>query len=459
MKRIFSFLLAALLVVTLIPLQAHATEQTDFLASTELVEVIKKWEGFAKYPVWDYGQYSVGYGTAAPAEHLDRYRAEGISEEEATELLHGYMNNMGASVNSFIKKHKLKVNQGQFDAMLSLTYNCGARWMLEVSTLRTAILDGWTGSDFIFAFGQWSTAGGVTLPGLVRRRLAEANMYLNGEYSTALPDNFCYVQFNANGGKAEVITQGYDSNDKDVAIRSVPVYDKYTFEGWYTDPTGGEKVEKLDATVKGYTLYAHWRAGSGSDLPTESEDEITGKKVSYSREITALSLNAFRQPVKGALVVGSYNQHEIVDITEEYTDSNGVKWGKVGNDGWINLSFTQEPDDGEEIAKVKVKVTGTDVNVRRGPGTSYAVVAKVTVGDTLEITRTTTAGGYTWGKFDKGWVALKYTNYDSAVNDSIESEGTQQKPVMGTVNVEKDAAVQALKENDGFIRRAIEALK
>ena len=169
MKRIFSFLLAALLVVTLIPLQANATEQTDFLASTELVEVIKKWEGFAKYPVWDYGQYSVGYGTRAPDEHLERYRTEGISEEEATELLHNYMNNMGTSVNSFIKKYNLKVNQGQFDAMLSLTYNCGSRWMLEVSTLRTAILDGWTGSDFIFAFGQWSTAGGVTLAGLVRR--------------------------------------------------------------------------------------------------------------------------------------------------------------------------------------------------------------------------------------------------------------------------------------------------
>ena len=38
-------------------------------------------------------------------------------------------------------------------------------------------------------------------------------------------------------------------------------------------------------------------------------------------------------------------------------------------------------------------------------------------------------------------------------------KNTKAAIVMGTVNVEKDAAVQALKENDGFIRRAIEALK
>ena len=435
MKRFFGILLAAILIVTLIPVQTFATEE-GFKASGELVEVIKQWEGFAKYPVWDYGQYSVGYGTAAPAEHLERYRTEGISEEEATQLLEGYMNSMGTSVNNFIKKHNLNVNQGQFDAMLSLTYNCGARWMLEVSTLRTSILEGWKGSDFIFAFGQWSTAGGATLPGLVRRRLAEANMYLNGEYSTALPENYCYVQYNANGGKANVITQGYDASEGDIAIRSTASYDNFVFEGWYTDPTGGEKVEKLDATVKGYTLYAHWRAGEGNGMPSESEgEEITGTPVSYSREITALSLNAFQQPIKGALVVDSYDQYEIVEITAEYTDSTGVKWGKVSGGGWINLSFTETPAEGDEITKVTVTVTGKGVNVRRGPGTTYAVVATANVGDKLEITRTTTGGGYTWGKFDKGWIALKYTNYDSAVNDSLESEGTQQKSVMGTVNV------------------------
>ena len=432
--RILSTLLAFILLLGLLPLGVSAAEGTaDFKASAELVEVIKKWEGFAKYPVWDYGQYSVGYGTRAPDEHLARYRAEGISEEEATQLLEGYMNSMGTSVNSFINKHHLKATQGQFDAMLSLTYNCGPRWMLEVSTLRTSILDGWKGSDFIFAFGQWSTAGGSTLLGLVRRRLAEANMYLNGEYSTALPANYCYVQFNANGGTSEIITQGYDSNEAPVAIRAVPVRQNYTFQGWYTDSTGGEKVEKLDASVKGYTLYAHWRAGNGQ--PSDTTETVTGTPVSYTRQINALSLNVFDQPLKGAMVVDSLEEGEIVDIIAEYNDTEGVKWGKVKNVGWINLSYTQEPTEEEENEGVTVKVKGIGVNIRRGPGTTYAAVGTANTGDELVITRTTTAGGYVWGKFSKGWIALKYTNYDDVVNGKIEEEKPTQTKITGVTNV------------------------
>ena len=87
-KRLFTYILAAALLLTLIPFGAvHAEAASDFVASAELVEVIKKWEGFCAKPIWDYGQWSVGYGTRAPDEHLARYRAEGISEEEATDAV------------------------------------------------------------------------------------------------------------------------------------------------------------------------------------------------------------------------------------------------------------------------------------------------------------------------------------------------------------------------------------
>ena len=434
--RIVSILLALALVLTLVPVVAHATEDsTGFKASAELIEVIKKWEGFAKYPVWDYGQWSVGYGTRAPDEHLERYRTEGIGEEEATQLLDGFMNDMGQSVNSFIKKHGMTVTQGQFDAMLSLTYNCGSKWMLEVSTLRTAILDGWTGSDFIFAFGQWSTAGGSTLLGLVRRRLAEANMYLNGQYNAAPPSNYCYVRYNGNGGSTEVITQGYDSADAPVAIRAVPAYEGRTFEGWYTDPTGGEKVEKLDATMNGYMLYAHWSAGDAADQPQDdTQGTITGTPVSYTQEVISKSLNVFQQPVKGSLVVDTVTEFELVEIVAEHKDSAGITWGQIKDGGWINLNYTQQPVETESAAPVEVTVKGTSVNIRRGPDTSYGVVMQVNTGKKLTITRTTTAGGYTWGKCDEGWVALKYTNYDEVVNNELDKEEDTQKTVTGKVS-------------------------
>jgi len=439
-KKIFSLLLVLALVATLIPFGAfRAKAASEMTASPELVEMIKGWEGFSFKPYWDYGQWTVGYGTRAPDEHLERYRTEGISQEEATELLNNFMLSMGRSVNSFIDKFGLTVTQAQFDAMLSFTYNCGSRWMLETGTLRTAIIEGWGAEDFLYVFGQWNKAGGVTLPGLVRRRLSEANLYLNGIYDLTPPDSYRYTCFDANGGVLDSSTQAFIAGEP-VAIRPVATYDGCVFQGWYTDPTGGEKIEKLDASLNGYTLYAHWSAGDGAGNPQETPAQpITGTPVNYTRQIAALSLNAFDQPVKGALVVDAFAQYDLVDIVAEYTDSSTVKWGKVKGVGWINLSYTQEPGEENVEGGVKVKVTGTDVNIRRGPGTTYAVVGTANVGEELVILQTGTGSGYTWGRFNRGWIALKYTNYDDAVNESIKDENNNTNNDTATPPANNDA--------------------
>lgn len=443
-KRIFSFLIVLALVLTMIPLNAvRAKAASEMVASQQLIDVLKRLEGFSAKPFWDYSQWSVGYGTRAPDEHLDRYRAEGISEEEATQLLMTYMDSMGRSVNSFIDKFGLTLTQAQFDALLSFTYNCGSRWMMEASNLRTAIVNGYTGNDLLFAFARWSSAGGTTLAGLIRRRMAEANMYLNGVYDTAPPANFCYVNYDPNGGESEVRTQAFIAGTPE-NIRATATFAGCQFQGWYTDPTGGEKVEVLNESLNGYMLYAHWSAGEGAGNPQETpETAISGTPVAYTKQVASATLNVFDNPVKGAMVVDALIQYDVVDIVEEYTDSTGVKWGKVNGSGWINLSYTEEPSADNDQTGVTVKVTGVDVNVRRGPGTAYTAVGKVTVGDELVITRTSVGGGYTWGRFNKGWIALKYTNYDEAVNGSISNEPATQTPVMGTVNVNEFLRVRS----------------
>lgn len=420
-KRILSIALAVALLFTLIPLGATPVKAaSEFTVSSECLELIKKWEGFSAKPYWDYSQWTVGYGTRVPNGKLEQYQSEGISQEEAEKLLHDMLADMGKSINSFADKFGLTLNQAQFDALLSLSFNCGANWVYQTSTLRTAIVEGWTGDDFLFAFGQWSNAGGSTVPALVRRRLAEANIYLNGVYDTTLPGNYCYVRFDANGGETEIIVQAYDS-DATSQIRAVPTYEGYHFEGWYTDPTGGELVTVLDSGVRSYTLYAHWSAENGEGLPQDPADQqIQGTPVNYQKQIATGVLNSFNQPVKGALVVDAYQLGGIVDIVAEYTDNSGIKWGKISNGGWINLTYTQEPSEEENIGteiQATVTVTATDVNVRRGPGTSYACVGKANKGDVLNITAVSTGGGYTWGKFSAGWIALKYTNYEATENN------------------------------------------
>lgn len=416
-KRIFTFALAVALLITLIP-GAAVFAASEFVPSDDIIAAIKKWEGFSEKPYWDHSQWTVGYGTRVPDGMLDTYKAEGISEEEAEALLRTHLETTTKSLNSFADKYSLTWTQGQFDALLSLSFNCGTAWLYKASTLRTSIIEGWKGNDLLFALGQWSTAGGATLPALIRRRLSEANMYLNGVYSTTVPQDYCYVRFNANGGETEIITQCYDS-DTPAAIRAVPQREGYTFEGWYTDATGGEKITTLDAGVRNYTLYAHWSAG-GSDV--EPEEEITGTAVNYQRQITTGELNSFDQPLAGALVVNRYEEGQIVKIVAEYTDPDQVKWGKIEGGGWINLSYTRDPEiSGTPTGGVKVTVTNNAVNVRRGPGTSYARVGSVNKGDQMTITETANGSGYFWGKYEKGWIALKYTNYDEVVNGNEEA--------------------------------------
>ena len=445
-KRIISYILTVCLVLTLIPLGAvRANAASEFKASAEMIRILKEFEGFSKHPYWDYSQWTVGYGTRVPDGKLAEYKANGISYEEAEELLAEFLETMGEAVNSFADKFGLSLTQGQFDALLSLSFNCGTSWLYKPSTLRTAVVEGWTGDDFLFAFAQWSNSGDETIPGLIRRRLAEANMYLNGIYDTGVPANYAHVQFNANGGTSEIKVQGYDVN---VApeIRAVPTYDNFVFDGWYTDATGGEKVTKLDAGVKGYMLYAHWRAGDGADAPQDTEQQITGTAVNYEKQIATGVLNSFQQPVKGALVVDAYQNGEVVNIVSEYTDASGIKWGLVSNNGgWINLAYTQDfvATEEDEGPGVKVTVTGSDVNLRRGPGTAYAVVGQANKGDTLEITRTASGGGYVWGKSSKGWIALKYTTYDTAEKDETPEQKPEEKPQQKPETDNKEESVVA----------------
>jgi N-acetylmuramoyl-L-alanine amidase len=91
-------------------------------------------------------------------------------------------------------------------------------------------------------------------------------------------------------------------------------------------------------------------------------------------------------------------------------------------------------DETTKIDPVKVTVTANGVNLRKGPGTNYPTCGMVNKGKTLTITETKVATGYTWGKFDGGWIALCFTNFD-AVKDQGKEED---KPVTQPTEPDKE---------------------
>ncbi len=155
-------------------------------SGSSLIELIKDFEGFSKYPFWDYSQFSVGYGTACPQEKYDEYMTYGISEAEACALLEHYVASAANAVDAYIRQNALSLTPEQRDALVSLTYNIGEGWMRSESyaALRRVVAAPRDELTVVQTFANISHAGGEILPGLVERRICEAHLFLTGEYIT-----------------------------------------------------------------------------------------------------------------------------------------------------------------------------------------------------------------------------------------------------------------------------------
>lgn len=144
-------------------------------ASQNGIELIKKFEGFRSKPyLCAGGVATIGYGSTRYADgSIVALSDEAISEGEAENLLMDTLTPYERAVSDMVK---VDLNQNQFDALVSFAYNLGVG-SLKKSTLLKRI----NSSSFNAAaleFAQWSKAGGKTLDGLVKRRAAEAELFL-----------------------------------------------------------------------------------------------------------------------------------------------------------------------------------------------------------------------------------------------------------------------------------------
>lgn len=445
MKRITSLVLMFVLVVSVLAISAvPASAASDMKVSDDLVKVLKLEEGFIRYPTWDYGQYSIGYGTRCPDDMMEYYKEHGITESEAEVLLRNYLTNTERVVNTkLIDANGLTLTQGQFDAVVSFSYNMGSAWITSPSqNIFQQIVKGATGNDLIDAFARWCNAGGEVQGFLIRRRLSEANMYLNGVYSRTAPSNYAYVVYEGNGGATSHRVQAYDSN-LTAAPHGTATYGSYTFMGWYTDQVGGSKVDTLTAEHNGRILYARWAELESVD-PGESKDPVSVK-------VTTDGVNLRKGPGTNYAIIGIADTGEKFEILQVRT-GGGYTWGQY-NGGWICLDYTDyetvisggstpettepsnpeppateppvtqppatEPPATQAPAPEQTAVNGT-VNadpylcVRQGPGTGYSTVDTLRTGERVSITEQKTVGSMIWGKISNGWISMSYVTLDSA---------------------------------------------
>lgn len=145
------------------------------LISKQLVGFVKGFEGFSAVPYKDeVDVLTLGYGMIGDEIAGINY----VTEQQATEMLEDLLNNKYAiPIKNSLDSKGVTLNQNQFDALVSMSYNIGTGGVL-CSTLYRNICNGIRDNATITAnFTAWSKAGGNVLPGLLRRRQEEAAMF------------------------------------------------------------------------------------------------------------------------------------------------------------------------------------------------------------------------------------------------------------------------------------------
>ena len=147
--------------------------------SQSLIDFVKSFEGpFIPKAKWDYAQYTNGFGTKAS------YLGEPITVPEAERRLKVELQE---SINRVLSIAKVTLNNNQLAALASLDFNSGS--IIKYKKMVAAI----NSSNFNEAANQFldinKTTTGEVLPGLTKRRKAEAALFLGKSSGVNNPIN------------------------------------------------------------------------------------------------------------------------------------------------------------------------------------------------------------------------------------------------------------------------------
>lgn len=288
MKRYISILLALVMMFTLFPFAAAA--DSNMQASENVKLTIKSYEGcrLTAYKLPGEDNWTIGWGHSGS----DVYEGMTISEARAEELFNSDIKVFENSVNSWNDQYGLNLNQNQFDALVSITYNFGAYWVEANSgdwRLSKYVQAGFKDAsgnrlpdlEIADAFGVLCSSAGSILPGLITRRINEAEIFLYGNYSTE-NTHFVYAILNPNGG---TLTSGNRVAIfyKDQPYGSLPAAVSASGQApsyWAEMDENGKPVTPITASTianKNRSLIAVWNGGCalGDNCPSKKFTDIT----------------------------------------------------------------------------------------------------------------------------------------------------------------------------------------
>lgn len=142
------------------------------------LDLIKSFEGWFPKPYLDpIGIPTIGYGFTyyLPGRKKVTMKDKPLTKAQGEPMLKEILANYENDVLRMVKK---PLNQNQFDALVSFTYNLGGE-NLSKSTLLKKVNANPNDPTIAAEFAKWINAGGKPFNGLTRRRKAEADLYFS----------------------------------------------------------------------------------------------------------------------------------------------------------------------------------------------------------------------------------------------------------------------------------------
>lgn len=477
-RRIVCIILTMVMLLGALPRYSMTAHAVEMSVSDNFFTLLEAYEGFYAQPYEDYSQWSIGYGSfLAPNDGtpetlalVEHYQQNPITKEQAREWMRKELTSYTNPVNKFLTSHNLTIPQHQFDALISFSYNCGAGWTYETDgNFHKAVEQGNLEDYLLYGMGLWSSAGEGDYI-LIQRRLSEANLYINGVYEPFnYPANFRYVFLEGAGGTSRYRIHCYDSNDGGTGngiyteFKTYPmgpdengVNVTYVFDGWYTERSGGTRVEVLDGTLAdGTVLYAHWKTPNGT--PIVIPEPETGMKLKVT--VTTTDSKIHTGPGTYYSHIGNVTTGDELEITLTGT-SRGALWGRFEG-GWVRLDDTNYYTALTEALPRWGVVTADKVNVRAKPGANVSnnpAIAQKNNGEYVQVTQWQHKEGMMWGRIAEGWICLQYVqlnpdNYNGKiVSVELESPPTKTTYVQKAENLDLSGGLLKVTYEDTTVK-------
>lgn len=116
---------------------------------------------------------TIGFGNTFYEDGSPVKMGDKITQDRADSLFELISDSFSAKVKPLITAN---LSENQFSSLVSFAYNCGIA-NLKSSTLLRKVNANANDQTIRAEFEKWNKAGGKVLPGLTRRRKAEADLY------------------------------------------------------------------------------------------------------------------------------------------------------------------------------------------------------------------------------------------------------------------------------------------